>query len=97
MRVVGLLGVWQVPARPSPSSGSGARPGRVLGQDAELIALGISERDPAAAIGPPVIGELRRTQREDPLHLLLPSAVHRAQVQVHPVLHLLAIREGFMF
>lgn len=47
----GLLDVWQVPVRSSPSSGSGARPGRVLGQDAELIALGIGEGDPAAAIG----------------------------------------------
>src|ERR1700685_3522441 len=40
--------LWQIPVRPSPSSGSGTRPDRVLGQDAELIALGIGEGDPAA-------------------------------------------------
>ena len=45
--------------RPGPplSSGGGAGAGRVLGQDAELVALGIGERDPAAAIGSPVISQ----------------------------------------
>jgi hypothetical protein len=61
-----LPDVWQIPVRPSPSSGGDARPGRALGQDAELIAPGARERDPAAVIGPPVTGELRRTQCEDP-------------------------------
>jgi len=41
-------------------SGGGSGAGRVAGQDAELVALGIGERNPAAAIGPPVVGELRR-------------------------------------
>jgi hypothetical protein len=42
---------------PQPSGGS-ARAGRVFGQDAELVALRIGERDPAATVGPPVIGEV---------------------------------------
>jgi hypothetical protein len=35
-----------------------SRAGWFLGQDAELIALGVGERDPAAAVGPPVVGQL---------------------------------------
>src|SRR5262245_11973170 len=89
---------WQAvtgfPGRPPLSSGGSARAGRILGQDAELVPLRIGERDPATAIGPPMIGEVRRSQREDPLHLLLAGAIHRAQVKVHPVLHLLAVGDG---
>ena len=81
-------------ARPPLSSGGSARAGRILGQDAELVALRIGERDPATAIGPAMIGEVRRSQREDPLHLLLVGAIHRAQVKVHPVLHLLRVGDG---
>jgi hypothetical protein len=72
-------------------SGGEAGAGRVLGQDAELVALGIGERDPAAAVGPPVVGQLRRAQRQEPLGLLLAGTVHRAQVKVYPVFDLLAV------
>jgi hypothetical protein len=64
------------------------------GQDAEFVAFGIGERDPAAAIGPPVVGLLRGPEREDPIGLLLARAICRPQVQVHAVLHRLAIRDG---
>ena len=37
-------------------SGRGSGAGWFLGQDAELVAFGIGERDPTAAIGPPVVG-----------------------------------------
>src|SRR5262245_36734935 len=46
------------PGRAVPLSGGGARASGFLGQDAELVALGIGECDPAAAIGPPVISKL---------------------------------------
>ena len=78
-------------------SGRGSGSGWFPGQDAEFVAFGIGERDPAAAIGPPVVGLLRGPEREDPLGLLLASAIYRPQVQVHAVLHRLAIRQGFMF
>src|SRR5450755_3352861 len=75
-------------------SGGGSGADRLPGQDAELVALGITERDPAAATGSPVAGQLRRPEREDPLSLLLPGAVCRPQVQVDPVLHHLATGDG---
>ena len=78
-------------------SGRGSGAGWFLGQDAELVAFGIGQRDPAAAIRPPVAGLLRGPECEDPLGLLLASAIYRPQVQVHAVLHRLAIGEGFMF
>ena len=78
-------------------SGRGSGAGWFLGQDAELVAFGIGQRDPAAAIRPPVVGLLRGPECEDPLGLLLASAIYRPQVQVHAVLHRLAIGEGFMF
>src|ERR1700733_3196073 len=72
--------------------GSGA--GWFLGQDAELVAFGIGECDPAAAIRAPAVGLLRGPECEDPLGLLLARAIYRPQVQVHAVLHRLAIRDG---
>src|SRR5258706_9019922 len=75
-------------------SGGGSGAGRVLGQDAELVALGIGERNPAAAIRPPVVGQLRCPERDDPLGFLLAGAVGRSQVQVDPVLHRLAVWDG---
>lgn len=74
------------------SRGSGA--GWFLGQDAELVAFGIGECDPAAAIGATVVGLPRGPECEDPLGLLLASAIYRPQVQVHAVLHRLTIRDG---
>jgi hypothetical protein len=53
-----VAGSSWVPERLSRSSGGSTRAGRILGQDAELITLGIGERDPAAAIRPPVIGQV---------------------------------------
>jgi hypothetical protein len=78
-------------------SSRGSRAGWFLGQDAELVAFGIGECDPAAAIGAPVVGLLRGPECEDPLGLLLASAIYRPQVQVHAVLHRLAIGQGLMF
>src|SRR5215471_6045881 len=85
--------IVSAPITPS-LSGGGAGAGRVLGQDAELVALRIGERDPATAIGPAVISEVRSSQREDPLHLLFAGAIGRAQVKVHPVLDLLTVGDG---
>ena len=48
-------------------SGRGSGSGWFLGQDAKLIAFRIGERDPAAAIGPPVVGLLRGSECEDSL------------------------------
>jgi hypothetical protein len=79
-----------VPSEPrshadAPASGGGSGAGRLPGQDAELVAFGIGERDPAAAVWPPVIGQLRCPECEDPLGLLLARAVGRPEVQVDPV------------
>ena len=74
------------------ASSGGAGASRILGQDAELVAFGIGKRDPAAAIGPPVISKLGRPQRHDPFHLLLAGAVDWPQVEVDPVLHALTIK-----
>src|SRR5690348_10504086 len=89
---MGRAGRQQLASGTAPSlSGGGAGAGRVLGQDAELVSLRIGERDPATAIGPAVISEVRGSQREDPLHLLFAGAIGRAQVKVHPVLDLLTV------
>src|SRR5215472_11605018 len=73
-RECGSISAW--------SGGPGA--GRHCGQDAELIAHRIGDRDPAAAVRPPVIGQLPRPEREEPLGLLLSTAVGRPEVQVDP-------------
>ncbi len=73
-------------------SGGRAGAGRFPRQDAELVALGIGERNPATAVRPPVVGQLRRPEREDPLGLLLARAVGWPEVEVDPVLDGLTVQ-----
>jgi hypothetical protein len=41
-----------------------------------------------------VIGKLDCPQLQEPFHLLFPGAVDRTQVEIDPVLHLLAVRDS---
>jgi hypothetical protein len=58
------------------------------GVQAELVAFGIGEHDPALPSAAPV-GEQRRPKRDDPLNFLVSGPVERLQVEMEPILHAL--------
>ena len=60
----------------------------IAAEYAELVALGISECHPAAAIRSAMIGNLRGTQSEQPRHLLIPGCISRSKIKMQPILDL---------
>src|ERR1019366_5680474 len=76
----------------SPELRPSASPDAAL--DTEFIALRVGQYYPARPVGPPMVFDQRRPERQDPLHLLLPglrSRLSRRQVQVNAVLDLLGL------
>src|SRR5690606_41245337 len=65
---------------------------RVADLHAELVALRIGEHHETAAALPPEVGDLRRAEPDQPLHLGVAASLPRPQVEVDPVLHRLALR-----
>src|SRR5690606_4254655 len=65
---------------------------RVADLHAELVALSIGEHHETAAALPPEVGDLRRAEPDQPLHLGVAASLPRPQVEVDPVLHRLALR-----
>jgi hypothetical protein len=61
-------------------------------EDTELVALRIGEDQPAAPIVLPEIVDRRRTEAHDTFDLVIAGTVGRLQVEMNPVLDLLALR-----
>ena len=79
-----------------PGAACGFRSGEAAGQDAELVAFRVGERDPALGAGLADVGG-PGTQAEQPADLLVLLPVGRVDVEVDPVLDDLALgheREG---
>src|SRR5215217_6810357 len=62
--------------------------------DAELVALGVGQDDPAGAVGAAVVGDQGGADPEQPLDLLVAGPVVGHQVQVDPVLDRLGLGHG---
>ena len=60
-------------------------------EDAELVAFGIGQHDPAGAVGFSEVGDFGGTEVQQSLQLLVAGAGDRPQVEVQPVLDLLGL------
>src|SRR5262249_6475697 len=82
----------RTPAASHSASAGAALPGAAL--DAQLGALGVAQNPPAGAVGPPQVVHQGGADVEQPGDFLVPGALGRPEIEVHPVLHGLALGYG---